>query len=270
MPKVSVIITSYNYENYISQTIESVLNQTFSDLEVIIVDDGSKDNSIKVISKYCSKDIRVKLLTHENNQNKGLVKSLKLGISNAIGEYIVFLESDDYIATDYIQKKLDVFSQNQNTGLVLNKIKTFGNNPPRGTKKHLALTNNYWFKNNYSHNVSDVMHLFNCIPTFSCVMVKKDLFDEINFETPIKAFLDWWLWAQISTKTELYSINEELTYWRMHSDSYVNSSNNINKLNFYTQLNNILPKIRNRKILLQYLCLSFARYIKYKLIKRRV
>lgn len=73
---VSIIIPSFNYEKYITQTIESVINQTYTNWELIIVDDGSKDNSKEIIKDYCAKDNRIRLYTHENNQNLGLKKLL--------------------------------------------------------------------------------------------------------------------------------------------------------------------------------------------------
>lgn len=92
---ISIITASYNYENYIKETIESVLNQTYTNWELIIVDDGSKDNSVEVIKSYCEKDSRIKLFQHEGGVNKGLAETIKLGISKAQGEWIAFLESDD-------------------------------------------------------------------------------------------------------------------------------------------------------------------------------
>ncbi len=70
--KISVLTASYNYEKYISQTIESVLNQTYTDFEYIIFDDGSTDNSVNIIKEYAKKDKRIKFYTHENNSNKNL------------------------------------------------------------------------------------------------------------------------------------------------------------------------------------------------------
>ena len=104
---ISIITASYNYENYIKETIESILAQTYSDWEMIIVDDGSKDNSINVIKSYCDRDSRIKLFTHDENKNKGLAATLQLGLKEAKGDWIIFLESDDYIAPNYIAKKID-------------------------------------------------------------------------------------------------------------------------------------------------------------------
>ena len=124
--KVSIITASYNYEKYIEETIQSVIQQTYTDWELIIVDDGSSDNSIKIIKKFCEKDNRIKLYTHENNQNKGLKETLLLGISKAQSNWVVFLESDDLITADYLKKKIDIIQKYPQVGLIFNDVQLFG------------------------------------------------------------------------------------------------------------------------------------------------
>ena len=85
--KISVVTASYNYQNYIKEAIQSVLNQTYKDWELIVVDDCSTDNSVEVIKSF--DDERIKLFVNE--KNLGLQKTVKRGIENATGEWIVFL-----------------------------------------------------------------------------------------------------------------------------------------------------------------------------------
>lgn len=94
-PKVSVIIPVYNAGKYLQECLDSVINQTLSDIEVICIDDGSEDNSVSIIQSFSQRDSRVKLLSQQN-QGAGIARNL--GISNAIGQYIAFLDSDDYYA----------------------------------------------------------------------------------------------------------------------------------------------------------------------------
>lgn len=96
MPKFSIIIPVYNVEKYIVKCIESVLDQTYQDYEIIIVNDGTKDNSIELI-----KNFPVKII---NQENKGLSEARNTGIKNAKGEYLIFLDSDDYIEEELLQK----------------------------------------------------------------------------------------------------------------------------------------------------------------------
>ena len=126
MTKISVITASYNYENYIKETIESVLSQTFQDWEMVIVDDGSKDNSVEVIKSYCQKDDRIKLFQHEGGINKGLVETIRLGVNKAQGEWLVFLESDDTITPDYMEEKLKVLQNYPEIKFIFNDLNLFG------------------------------------------------------------------------------------------------------------------------------------------------
>lgn len=120
--KISIVTASYNYENYIKETIKSVLNQTYQDWELIIIDDCSSDNSVNVIKSF--QDDRIKLFV--NKQNLGLAKTLKLGIEKATGDWIVFLESDDLITSDYLAKKVQIIQKHKNINLIFNDCEFFG------------------------------------------------------------------------------------------------------------------------------------------------
>ncbi len=93
--KISVIVTVYNVEKYIRQCLESVINQTYRDLEIIIVDDGSTDGSKEICRKYAEKDKRARVISQENS---GLSSARNTGIANATGDYIGFVDGDDFIA----------------------------------------------------------------------------------------------------------------------------------------------------------------------------
>lgn len=101
MPKVSVIVPVYNVEKYIEKCLESLVNQTLEDIEIIIVNDGSKDDSDKIIKKYQEK---YKNIVYLEKENGGLSDARNFGIPHAKGEYIAFLDSDDYIEYDMYEK----------------------------------------------------------------------------------------------------------------------------------------------------------------------
>ena len=102
MPKVSVLLSSYNHEKYVGEAIESVLGQTFSDLELIIFDDGSKDKSRDIISSY--KDGRIRCFLRE--ENRGPLVCLKEALEVAVGEYVAIHHSDDVWAPDKLAKQV--------------------------------------------------------------------------------------------------------------------------------------------------------------------
>ena len=100
MIKVSVIIPVYNSENYLRQCIESVINQTLKEIEIICIDDGSTDNSLNILKEYAQIDNRIKIIEQVNS---GAGKSRNVGIEIATGEYLYFLDSDDYLVVDALE-----------------------------------------------------------------------------------------------------------------------------------------------------------------------
>ena len=93
-PMLSVIIPIYNSEKYLEKCLESVVNQTFTDMEIILVNDGSTDHSLDICNSYQKKDTRIKVISKENG---GLIRARKTGLSAAAGKRIGFVDSDDWI-----------------------------------------------------------------------------------------------------------------------------------------------------------------------------
>ncbi len=108
---VSIITPCYNGEKYINETIESVLKQTYPNFEMIIVDDGSKDNSVKIINRYQEKDERIKLL---RQKNAGSAAARNNGIRHANGRYIALLDADDVWLANFLEEQID-FMREKNT-----------------------------------------------------------------------------------------------------------------------------------------------------------
>ena len=107
--KVSVIIPVYNVEKYLDRCVESVLDQTYKDLEIILVDDGTKDNSGIICDKYANKDSRIIVIHKENG---GLSSARNVGIEIATGSAFFFLDSDDYLAIGCIEKMVSIMEEN--------------------------------------------------------------------------------------------------------------------------------------------------------------
>lgn len=101
MPKISVIIPIYNIANYLPKCINSILNQTFEDFELLLIDDGSTDDSVKICNSFAKVDRRVLVVQKENG---GVSSARNLGIKKATGEYIAFIDGDDYVSSDYLEK----------------------------------------------------------------------------------------------------------------------------------------------------------------------
>ena len=101
MPKISVIIPVYNCEKYLPMCLDSIILQTYDNLEIICVDDGSKDKSLKVLQKYAQKDARIKIITQKN---QGQSAARNEGMKHATGDYISFIDADDWVSLSLYQK----------------------------------------------------------------------------------------------------------------------------------------------------------------------
>lgn len=121
MVKISVIVPVYNVEEYLEECLDSIINQTLEDIEIICVNDGSTDNSLKILEKYSQKDERIKIISQEN---QGLGATRNVGMEHAIGEYISFIDSDDYISKDAFKSLYDNAITN-NSDIVLFSITHF-------------------------------------------------------------------------------------------------------------------------------------------------
>jgi glycosyltransferase involved in cell wall biosynthesis len=122
---VSVIIPNYNKAQFISQTIISVINQSYENWECIIIDDNSKDNSIEVIEKHIKGDHRFKF--YLNKINKGGSYSRNLGLKNSENKYVLFLDSDDVLASNCLENRINFISENENLDFVVFPMGTFYN-----------------------------------------------------------------------------------------------------------------------------------------------
>ena len=105
---ISVIVPVYNVEKYLEECLDSIQNQTYSNIEIILVNDGSTDNSKKICEKYCKRDSRFLLI---NQENQGLSAARNKGVEISTGEYIVFVDSDDIIKTNYLEKLMQYMTE---------------------------------------------------------------------------------------------------------------------------------------------------------------
>ncbi|MCI1274004.1 MAG: glycosyltransferase [Clostridiaceae bacterium] len=222
---ISIIVASYNYENFIGETIKSVLNQTYSDWELIIVDDGSSDNSVEVIRNFCAKDKRIKLYTHQDNKNKGLVKTLQLGISYAKGDWIAFLESDDKWTPDCLEKRIQEIKKNKDFSLIFNTVQLTGDEKKiQKMQKVVDDTRKHLLKHTYPKNMFMDFAIDNQIVTFSTVMLSRKILDNFDWDCPCDKLFDWWFYIHLAYKNDFYYLNEPLTFWQVHDNSYINQT----------------------------------------------
>ncbi len=211
MPKVSVIIPAYNAEKYIAETLDSVVNQTYSDFEVIIVDDGSKDGTVSIIKQYQGKyPEKIRLIQKENG---GPASARNVGIKVATGEYIAFIDADDLWLPRKLEKQISFFeSQPTQVGLVYTDGKKFDDDGTWTLPEHL--------RHNYIEGriYKDLLRS-NVIPNQS-VVVRNECFDQVGLfsESPkIVSSEDYDMWLRIARKFEISFLNEVLSLYREHN-----------------------------------------------------
>lgn len=145
-PDISVIIPVYNVENYLGECLDSILNQSFKNLEVICVNDGSTDNSLKILESHAKNDSRVKIISQENN---GPGYARNVGLKYAKGEYVLFVDSDDFISNDSLN---DLYNNavSNNSDLVLFDNQEF-DETENTFKFYSYIPEDYFANVNYNH-----------------------------------------------------------------------------------------------------------------------
>lgn len=157
MTKISVIVPIYNVEKYLEQCLESIINQTLKDIEIICINDGSTDNSLNILNKYATKDKRIKII---NQENKGLGATRNVGIKLAKGEYISFIDSDDFLELTTYEETYKISKEN-NLDFLMFRLINYDD------EKDEYYTSNYYDMSKIANTVGD--EIFNY----------KDLGDEI-------------------------------------------------------------------------------------------
>lgn len=229
MPAVSVIIASYNYETYLDEALRSARAQRRRDIEIIVVDDGSRDRSVEVARRHAAEDPRVRVLRHADGLNHGLPATLRLGIAAACGDYVAFLESDDLWRPDCLGLRLEALAAS-GAGVVFNAVEPlvmpgadtgwFDSYVPRIMREHRERVARLRQGPHAAFSLRKALLLENKIPTFSCIMVRRELLEKASLESPVPRWLDWWVWMQIARESDFCFVDQPLTLWRLHPKSY--------------------------------------------------
>ena len=229
-PLVSIIVPCFNQADYLSETLDSVILQTYNKWECIIVNDGSVDNTEQIALHYCNKDNRFKYIKQEN---QGLAQTRNNGIKASNGYYILPLDADDKIGETYLEKAVHRFTDYPETTLVYCKAELFGT------------INQPWDLPDY--NYSDLIWK-NSI--FCTAMYKKSDYDKTKGYNPNMkyGFEDWDFWLSLlNEKSVVYQIDETLFFYRQKNNS-MTTTTSIKKNELYKILID-----NHKKIFLPYL-----------------
>ncbi|MBW4611987.1 MAG: glycosyltransferase family 2 protein [Desmonostoc vinosum HA7617-LM4] len=209
MAKVSVIIPAYNAMKYLPETLTSVTTQTFSDFEIIIVNDGSSDGIEDYISQ--TTDARVKIISQEN---KGLAAARNAGITNAQGEYIAFLDADDIWEPTKLEQQVSALEKHPEIGLVYTWVAYIDE---KGASTGRV------FKHHAEGDVWQQLVEHNIVECGSVPMVRRSCFDTVGiFDWNLSRYNvheDWDMWLRIAARYPFKVVKETLVYYRQVSSS---------------------------------------------------
>jgi len=221
MPQVSVIIPNYNHASFLKQRIDSILNQTYQDFEVILLDDCSTDDSREIIESYRNNS-RVNHIVY-NDQNSGSTfKQWQKGIELAKTELIWVAESDDYADINFLATLVDKF-KDETVSLAYCRTVVAGEDKRQNLYKWgEAIQPETW---NSDHNfigkefINSFLKYRNVIPNASAVIFKKKYFIDIDEILKMRYAGDWLLWIKLASKGNVYFSCNSLNYYRQHNNT---------------------------------------------------
>ena len=203
MPLLSVVMSTYNRAHLVKETMESVLNQSFSDFEFIVIDDCSTDNTSQILHSF--DDNRIKIL--KNSQNKGCTFNYHIAHNLSKGKYIAHIDDDDICLPNRFEKQLDFLNQNEEISLLGTFVETFGENERPS-----------WTFYTEPEKIDFVMNFYNPF-CHSSIIYDKEFADinSINYDLTCKCAQDYDFYKQFILKGgKLANINDVLVRYRMH------------------------------------------------------
>lgn len=234
--KVSVIVPVYNAEKYLKECVDSIVNQTYNNFEVILINDGSIDNSKNICEEYEKKYENIKVL---NIENHGVSYSRNLGIEQSNGEYIIFIDSDDYIKENMIEELIKIQEEHEDEFLIYNYSKVYNeieknkcNVPDKSISKKELLDKFFVYYNNLIIN-----------PPWNKMYKSKIIKDNnIRFNINFKIGEDLLFNLEYFKYCDKIKIlDDSYYYYRINPSSVTNKY----RENYYENQNYLLNKIRN-------------------------
>ncbi len=226
MSKVSVIIPTYNYENFICDAVDSVLEQNYNDYEIIIIDDGSTDGTYEKLEKYNNR------IQYFFQKNKGPAAARNFGINQSSGEYICFLDADDIFLPNKLKIQINILESQleKDVGLVYSDFLCID-------EYNIDILK-YYKSKDFSSQFEAINYLmkFNYINT-STVMIRKKCLEDIGlFNEEYEYLEDLDLWIRIGKAYRFIYVNKPLVKTRSHPNSLRNKVSRLNKVKCYNNI----------------------------------
>ena len=233
-PKISVIIPVYNSENYLKECLDSLLKQTFKEIEIICVDDGSTDNSLSILEKYAKKDNRI-IILKQKNQGAGVARNY--GMKIAKGEYLLFLDSDDFFKKEMIQVLVNTATK-INSDIIIFKFAQYNQITGKFIHQKISKKRKWWPNGvfNYSLNPNKIFISFKVCAwnkLFRHSFIKENgLYFQDNKRTNDLYFTS----TSLVVAKSIYFLDKELIYYRIGLTNNSQSTNDLYPLDFYKAL----------------------------------
>jgi len=208
-PLVSIVLCTYNGENFLQKQVESLLHQTYKNIEIIAVDDCSTDNTLSLLSDYAGKNTSIKV--YQNERNIGFNKNFEKAIHLASGNYIAICDQDDI----WLRDKIETLMNNIGDDWLIFSNSDLMNENERLTGRSL-LSNSFNIKNFTYSNI-----LINNFVTGHTCLFSKSFIDHI-FPMPEYGYYDWWMGFVALYHNKITFINQKLTLYRQHDESVIN------------------------------------------------
>ncbi|WP_052259514.1 glycosyltransferase family 2 protein [Flavobacterium sp. KMS] len=221
-PKISVIMPVYNAEPFLKESIESILNQTYTDFELLILNDKSTDNSLEVIKQCQQKDSRIIII--DKKINVGPANLRNEGMQIAKGDFIALMDADDIALPNRFEKQVEVLKNNPEIGVCGTWFTFFG------SKQNKVI------RHGEDHDHIKISFLHSCGIGNPTVMLKKEALNNLEFNNDYVPVEDYDLWSRLLPKTKFHNIQESLLNYRQHN-------NNISK----TKIDNVNKSIKRVK-----------------------
>ncbi len=223
MPKVTVLIPSYNHAKFIGEAIQSVLDQTFQDFEIIIKDDGSSDNSLEIIKSF--NDPRICLEVNEQNMFGGVLNDI---IPLAKGKYLALLNSDDIWMLDKLEKQVKFLDENPHYAAVFSDAQAIAE-----SGGNLTDTNHFYYSIFTQENRTRIewlryfLHQGNCI-CHPSMLIRNYVYKEVGLYNKLMgAIPDMDMWVRVCSKYDIYILQEKLIKFRILDGEKNSSGNNV-------------------------------------------
>jgi glycosyltransferase involved in cell wall biosynthesis len=221
-PKVSVIVPNHNHAPYLAERLDSILNQTYNDLELLILDDASTDNSLQVLAGYYSKP-RVRIVVNTANLGAA-IPQWNRGIYLSKGEYVWIAKADDSADPHFLETLIPFLDENENLGLaycqsrLMNKAGVEVGHSANWTDDLDPARWRADFINNGKDEIRNYLIHKNTIPNASAVITRRSVLNKVlPVDTSFTTCGDWLHWGKVLLHTDLAYIAEPLNYWRLAS-----------------------------------------------------